>query len=288
MPNERCSTVGLLFPATAYAMLPLLDLARGGWLLTGGALTDFFTYWRWARASEVLAARRRPGRRDVRELAIAALPRRRRVKLVRARLGAPNPWLRPAASTEVERFQIDASTDIPLRFDGALARQRTHRCHTGMRASFDALAASAGARLAMPFRDDRFIAALAATGGRRGFGNRAATLSRLAGHLLPPELLRRSDGVNRHQAFFGAASRAFATQWSGHGVDDEVVDADVLRALWSGGSFPWASTMLFQSAFAAERARAERDSGYEKGTSVLDGVSAWGRIRLFDDREEMS
>ena len=110
----------------------------------------------------------------------------------------------------------------------------------------------------MPYRDDRFIAALAAAGGRRGFGNRAATLSHLAGHLLPPELLRRSDGVNRHQAFFGEASRTFGAEWSGHGVDDEVVDTDVLRALWSSGSFPWASTMLFQSAFVTERARAER------------------------------
>jgi len=164
----------------------------------------------------------------------------------------------PRRVHRVERFQIDASTDIPLRFDGALARQRTHRCHTGMRVSFDALAASAGARLAMPYRDDRFIAALAAAGGRRGFGNRTATLSHLAGHLLPAELLRRSDGVNRSQAFFGDASRAFAAQWSGHGLDDEVVDTDVLRALWSSGSFPWASTMLFQSAFATEGVRGEQ------------------------------
>ena len=58
--RQRCSRRGLLFPANLYAMLPLLDRARGGWLLAGGALTDFFTYWRWARASEVLAPRRRP------------------------------------------------------------------------------------------------------------------------------------------------------------------------------------------------------------------------------------
>jgi asparagine synthase (glutamine-hydrolysing) len=251
-------TVGLLFPATAYAMLPLLDRARGGWLLAGGALTDFFTYWRWARLSEVLGARRRPRRRDVRDLAIAALPRRRRARLVGARLGAPSPWLRPAAAAEAERLAIEAETNIPLRFDGALARQRTHRCHTGMRVSFDALAASAGARLALPFRDDRYIAALAAAGGRRGFGNRAATLSHLAGHLLPAELLRRSDGVSRNQAFFGDASRTFATQWSGDGVDDEVVDPEVLKTLWSEGSFPWASTMLLQSAFTFERAETAR------------------------------
>jgi hypothetical protein len=60
--------------------------------------------------------------------------------------------------------------------------------------------------------------------------------------------------VSRNQAFFGDASRTFAAQWSGDGVDDEVVDPEVVKALWSEGSFPWASTMLLQSAFAFERA----------------------------------
>jgi asparagine synthase (glutamine-hydrolysing) len=256
--RRALSTAGLLFPATAYAMLPLLDRARGGWLLAGGAVTDFFTYWHWARASEVLAARRLPRRRDVRALATLALPRRQREARVRARLGPPNPWLRPDAATEVERVATNVASQIPLRFDSAVARQRTHRCHTGMRLSFDALAASVGSRLAMPFRDDRFIAALGAAGGRRGFGNRAAALRRLAGHLLPAELLSRSDGVSRSQAFFGNASRTFAAQWSGDGLDDEVVDAGILRDLWSSGAFPWASTMLFQSAFAIEGLRTGR------------------------------
>jgi asparagine synthase (glutamine-hydrolysing) len=285
--RRALSTVGLLFPATAYALLPLLDRAHGGCLLAGGAVSDFFTYWHWARVSEVLAARRLPRRRDFRELATAALPRRRREAHVRARLGPPHPWLRASAADVIERFAIDVATDVPLRFDRAVARQRTHRCHAGMRLSFDALAASVGSRFAMPFRDDRFIAALGAAGGRRGFGNRATALTHVAGHLLPAELLRRSDGVSRSQAYFGDASREFAAEWSGHGLDHEVVDSGVLRDIWCGGSFPWASTMLFQSAFAIERLGNERrDSRYEKGTSALDAEVALGRIRSVHYRKE--
>ena len=247
--------VGLVFPATSYALLPLLDIARDGWLVIGGSLTDFFTYWRWARLWDALTGRRRPRRRDVRDLGVAVVPRRVREALLRPRIGQQPSWLREDAARDVERLLLDTATQVPLGFDAAARRQRIQRCNTGMRRSFEALAASAGARVSMPFRDDRYIAALVATGGRRGFGDRASTLLHLAGHLLPPELLRRSDGVNSRQAYFGDASRAFAERWTGHGLDTDLVDVDVLRTMWSAGSFPWPSTMLFQLAFAHDQAR---------------------------------
>ena len=84
---------GVLFPVTAYALLPLLDLARGGWLLAGGGLGDFFAYWRWGRVVDVLARRRSPRRRDFRQLALVASPRPVRERILRARYRlAPAPW----------------------------------------------------------------------------------------------------------------------------------------------------------------------------------------------------
>jgi hypothetical protein len=261
--RRAIADVGLLFPATAYAMLPLLDRARDGWLAAGGALADFFTYWRWARVSEVLAGRRRPGRRDLRDLATAALPRRSREARLLSRLGDDPPWLSPDAALQVNRLLVGPAAAVPLGFAAAVKRQRTHRCHAGMRRSFEALAASAGAHFSMPFRDDRFIAALAAAGGRRGFGDRSSGLLHVAGHLLPPGLLRRSDGVNSRQAFFGDESRRFAAAWTGNGLDPDLVDPEVLRALWSAGSFPWTSTMLFQLAFAHDAAGQPASLGAE-------------------------
>ncbi|HEY1316414.1 MAG TPA: hypothetical protein VGF10_04305 [Gaiella sp.] len=253
--RRALSEAGILFPAHLYVFLPLLDLARGGALLAGGVLTDFFIYWRWARLSEVIGLRRRPRRRDLRELAVAALPRRARRAILRPERGLEPPaWLRPDAAREAQRLLLSQFGDIPVSFAAAMSSQRTHRCHTATRESLDALGAAAGARFLMPLRDDRYVAAVAAAGGRRGFGDRSTTAERLAGSVLPVELLQRSDGAGDRYATVGDATRAFLDTWSGAGLDSEVVDVAVLRDTWSSGDVPYASTMLLQAAFATERA----------------------------------
>jgi hypothetical protein len=250
---------GLLFPAHLYVFLPLLDLARGGALLAGGIVSDFFIYWRWARVSEVLALRRRPTRRDARELVLAALPARARARVLHPerRLGVP-AWLHGDAAREAERLLLEQVRDVPVRFDAAVFRQRTHRCHAATESSLGALGDVAGARFLMPLRDDRYIASLARAGGRRGFGNRTAAVAALAGGLLPRELLRRSDGATDRLADVGEATRSFLGRWSGRGIDDDVVDADTLRAVWGTGGVPYASTMLLHAAFAHDLAASRK------------------------------
>jgi len=250
--RRALSEAGILFPAHLYVFLPMLDLARGGVLLAGGVLTDFFLYWRWARVSEVIALRRRPHRRDLRDLAAAAVPPRARRALLHPerRLELP-PWLQPGPAREAERLLLSQWSDIPVSFDAAMSRQRTHRCHAGTRRSLEALGSVAGARFLMPLRDERFAAAVAAAGGRRGFGDRSAAVERLAGSLLPAELLQRSDGAGDRYVSVGEATRAFLDGWSGDSVDPEIVDVGVLRDTWSSGDVPYASTMLLQAAFAA-------------------------------------
>ena len=248
---------GVLFPATAYAMLPLLDRAHGGWLLSGGGLTDFFLYWRWARLADVLTGRRRPRRRDLREAALASIPPRGRALLLGRRLSEPAPWLRRDAMLEVQAHLRDRLARVPVGFAAAIARQSSHRCNEAMRSSFDALAATVDARMLMPFREDRYLGALASVGGRRGLGDRAELLARLAGHLLPARLLRGSDAEDRGRPFVGEAARAFVATWSGGGVDDEIVDTDALREAWVTGPFPWGSLNLLQLAFAHATAASE-------------------------------
>jgi len=269
---------GVLFPVTAYVLLPLLDVARGGWLLAGGGMTDFFAYWRWARLADVLAGRRQPRPRDLRQLVVAALPAQARAALLRSRSrpgGAP--WLREEASRQFEHLVHSRAVDVPVRFGAALARQRRHRCYLGVRRGFDALAASAGAQFLMPFRTDEFMAAFAERGGRTGFGDRSETLRHLAGHSLAADHLRRSDGVNEQRVLFGERARAFGERWSGKGVDSEVVDADALRALWCGQAPPWGTSMLFQLAFAHDEASVGQ--GRKK---VRGSLTAVGRAGQFE------
>ncbi len=259
---------GVLFPANAYVFLPLLDRARGGWLLAGGGLTDFFLYWRWSGVADVLARRRRPRRRDVTNIAQALMPRVRAARST-SRRAETMPWLQENAARQFDAMAKRRAEDAPLGFDAALRRQRTHRCQLGTGRSLDALAAFAGARITLPFREDRYLAAVAAGGGPRGWGDRSATLRRLVGDLLPEELFRRSDGRHQRRPHFGAPSRAFGERWSGEGLDKNIVDTDKLRATWASGVFPWQATVLFQLAFAHDEWNAT--PGYELSTNHVDG-----------------
>jgi asparagine synthase (glutamine-hydrolysing) len=261
---------GVLFPATLFVFLPLLDRARDGWLLAGGGLADFFLYWRWAGLADVLARRRRPRRRDLRDLAELSVRRRTLRSLPSSRRAATMPWLREEAAREFDDLATRRARAVPLGFEAALREQRTHRCHLGTERSLDALAKSAGSHLLMPFRDDRFMAAFASAGGRGGFGDRASTMRRVVGHLLPDELRRRSDGKNARQPYFGDGSRGFAERWSGLGLDGDVVDADELRATWASGVFPWQATVLFQLAYAHDELIVRR--GYELSTNRVDAA----------------
>jgi asparagine synthase (glutamine-hydrolysing) len=246
---------GVLFPVTSYMLLPLLDLARDGWLLAGGGWTDFFAFWRWTRLGDAFAGRRPVGRRELRQLSLALLPPPGRRAVLRSQ-NHPRlpPWLREEASRAAEQVVRARAADVPVHFARALERQRAHRCYAGVRASLDALAASAGARALMPFRTDAYIGALAARGGRWGLGDRTETFRRLAGHLLREDLLRRPDGVNEQHVVFGEQASSFVERWSGHGVDPDVVDPDALRASWSRENFAWSSSTLLQLAFLHDEA----------------------------------
>jgi asparagine synthase (glutamine-hydrolysing) len=259
--RRALADAGILFPSTLFVFLPLLERARGGWLLAGGGMTEFFLYWRWAGLADACARRRRPRRRDVRDLAQLALPWRARRTLPALRRASTMPWLREDAAREFEGLARGRVGTVPLGFDAALREQRTHRCHLGTERSIEALGAVAGARLSMPLRDDRFVAAFASVGGRFGFGDRASTMERVVGHLLPEDLRRRSDGTHSRQPFFGNDSRDFVERWSGKGLDSEVVDPDTLRSTWASGVFPWQAVTLFQLAYAHDEIAAGRWAG---------------------------
>ena len=62
--------------------------------------------------------------------------------------------------------------------------------------------------------------------------SRAEAMRRLFGDLLPPQVLRRQSKAYFNTALFGAASRAFARDWRGGGLDPRLVDEERLRREW--------------------------------------------------------
>jgi asparagine synthase (glutamine-hydrolysing) len=245
-------------------VLPLLDVAKGGWLIAGGGSMDFYLYWYWAPLLAALRQRKRPRRRDLALLA-TLLPGRTPNPLVRRHFRGPHmPWLREEAAVVAERLLAEAFA-APIRFDAAVARQRTHRCYVGALRGLELLAAAAEAQILIPLRSDRYLGALAAAGGRFGFGDRREAIARVGGHLVPDEVLRRRDDPGLQEVFVREQTREFVARWSGTGVDPDVVDPEVLRHVWSQDQVDWRASMLLQLAAAHDRSIGE---GSPRGSKV--------------------
>jgi asparagine synthase (glutamine-hydrolysing) len=100
-------------------------------------------------------------------------------------------------------------------------------------ASLATIAAGEGARIAHPFLDASFGAAIAALPRAQRFETRTQAMTHLFGDLLPAEVLERRTKASFDGAFWNEPSRAFVRAWDGSGIDEGVVDVAALRAEWS-------------------------------------------------------
>jgi hypothetical protein len=221
---------GALFPPNIHSLAPLVRHAAGGSLVVGLGGDEILGGYRWTRLNDALARRRRPTGADLLRLGLAALPASARSR-VRPRRGRPGPpaWLRPAARRRFEEI-ARANVDEPIRFDNAVRRVVRLRALQVAHSSLGRL--SPDARVEAPLLDPRFVSALVRAGGARGFGGRAAVMQEIAGGVLPPAILARTDKARFTAVFFGDASRTFAREWTGSGLDDSLVDPEALRREW--------------------------------------------------------
>ncbi len=221
---------GALFPPNVHSLAPLLRLAERGALLVGLGGDEVLGGYRWTRLNDVLARRRGATPRDVGRGAFAALPAsaRGRLRPRQGRLGPP-VWLRPEAARRFRKLSRSMG-DEPVRFDHAIRFAVRARA---LRVGAESLGRlSAEAQVAAPLLDPRFVAALARSGGARGWGGRSAVMRAIAEDVLPDAILNRSDKATFNTVFFGDASRRFAREWTGGGVDETLVDPNALRAEW--------------------------------------------------------
>lgn len=247
---------GLLFPANASMMLPALERARGGVVIIGQGGAEFEFFWRWSRLADVMARRERPQLRDLQLLALAAVPPALRRAMARRRAGVvPLPWLRPQAAGEAMRLLAAEVGGGDVRFNAALRSLLTHRCFSGTLHTMRTVAEPTGARVLIPTLEPELFMTLARLGGAWGWGDRSRMLQALAGHLLPPEVVTRPDKGRFNQVFFGEHTRAFGERWSGGGLDEELVDTELLRDMWSGDRRDWRTGLLMQQAWLHDEKR---------------------------------
>lgn len=117
--------------------------------------------------------------------------------------------------------------------------------------SVQMLAATAGARVVEPFGDPAFRAALANEGGRLGFPSRTASMRALFGDVLPGALVARPTKATFNASLVGPATEQFLSEWTGQGVNAELVDPDRLAENWRSGSPHALSLPLMQQAWLA-------------------------------------
>ncbi|HEX8207839.1 MAG TPA: asparagine synthase-related protein [Solirubrobacteraceae bacterium] len=242
---------GLLFPAQVHFHVPLLRHASGGTLLTGAGGDDVLEAG--PRAVLAFAWRRfRAGhQRTAVTPLIAAAPRRAQVAYVRRRRRLRAPWLTDRAHRE-----LDDSIAEQIRPPGAAAGMRwtyEQRWLELVKDSLGLLATDAGAAIAHPVADGRFVAALAGAAGWAGPGGRSRLLPRLAGDLLPRDVLQRRDKTAFAGVYWNRHTRELLETWQGEGVDTDVVDVEALRETWASRHVNMATALLLQSVWLARR-----------------------------------
>jgi asparagine synthase (glutamine-hydrolysing) len=247
---------GLLWPCNTYFHEPIFEAAAGGSVLTGIGGDEALSDSSWARVHDVLRGRVRPAVRDVRRIGFALAPAAVKRAYFLRRLPDLFPWLRPEARHRVERWVAADAVGEPLRWEHRFRYLLGSPTLQHGLAGLAALAADHDVAIAHPLHDPHFLATLAALPPARRHRSRSQAMAGLVGDLLPDEVLRRSTKAHFAQVLWGDASRALAAQWSGEGVDPELVDVGRLRALWSAPEPDTQTITLLQSVWMRVRSAA--------------------------------
>ena len=249
---------GLMWPPPAYALQPMIRLARGGVFLSGEGGDEAFGLWPHGTFWSALRGRRVPRRSDVRAMALACAPRFYRRRHWQREMPPYQDWLRQDALRRVARSLADDQSGDPLRWDRYQLVQQGRRAVALTQQTLEGLCGLAGASFTAPFLDERFLRTLAAWGGWLGRGGRTEAMTALFSDLLPGAVLGRETKASFGGVFWGPASRHFAETWDGSGLNDSIVDAEALRRAWLAPLPVYGSALPLHAAWLY--ARRERQS----------------------------
>jgi hypothetical protein len=244
---------GLLWPFNAHFHLPIIERASGGTVVTGFGGDELRSSSATAHAELSLMARRRLTWGGFLAVGLAASPKqvRRMVQRRRARNQLTRlPWLTPVGVARVAAALADLRSTSPLGWERRV-RQRfwRDRYFRVCDETFAVMGDYFEVKMVHPFVDRQVLDALGVAGGFAGFGAEQQLMSELFGDLLPERVVRRrTKGVFTDPLWTSTAKR-FAAEWSGTGVDEELVDPAALREHWLGATRNLTSTTLLQQAW---------------------------------------
>lgn len=258
---------GLMYPANAFLHTPLIDIARGGTLLTGVGGDQILGLWRGRDICDVLAGRRAPRARDPLSAAFRACPRGVRTELgKRLRPGPVQPWLTAPGQRELEVRAAAERFGDPTFWASHLRWRSARRDGQLMIRTLRTLGDAARVPVLSPLFDDGFVASLAAAGGRLGAGDRLATVARFLGPVIPDVARTRRTKALFREVFWREHSLTLAREFaeelsSGSQLDNPFVDPAGLAAEWRSERPSTLTGMLLQQRWLARTRSPEKMQG---------------------------
>jgi asparagine synthase (glutamine-hydrolysing) len=257
----------VLWPANAHFHMPQLEQAAGGSLVTGIGGDEVFGPSGWQPLRLVLARKTRPKPRDVLRLAAALAPVAVRSRMVSHRAKLKLDWLQPEAQREVVAALARGTASEPLGWRGRFEWVLGNRpLQLGLE-SLELLGRDYDTLVQHPLLDPAFVGSLASLPAPARFTSRDAALETLFADLLPAAVVSRRTKAVFTAPLWGEASRSFAAEWDGSGVDAELVAVETLMRRWRAEQEPGPYTLLQSLWLLSDRA-----SIGDSREHVLDGL----------------
>jgi asparagine synthase (glutamine-hydrolysing) len=254
--TRRLVEHGLVWPPTIHADVPALERLRGGCLIDGEGGDEVLgtALHRITPVTRLLRSPRPLRWRRVKRAVRAAAPARIRIDLayLRRRTDEETPWLRDRARAARVAALAEQERDAPLSFSASVLRVPRRRSQALADHNRRLLAEPYDVDVVSPLIELDFVRAMSDDGGLFGRGDRTAVMRLLASDLLPDAVLSRTTKASFGGTYWGWQTREFAEAWSGRGVDNDLVDPDVLRKLWRSGDHNPLSSALIQAAWLAD------------------------------------
>ncbi len=143
-------------------------------------------------------------------------------------------WITPALKERVRELELIDRSRFPIRHDRQVALAWADRHFRVARHALERLAVDTGTRVLHPFVDRSVMADFARYWGAEWPMTRDRSLEPIVGDLLPREVLTRQSKADFARAFITPSyGQPWLAEWDGDGVDESLVDLDVLRLAWS-------------------------------------------------------
>jgi asparagine synthetase B (glutamine-hydrolysing) len=265
---------GLLWPANIHFIVPALRIAGSGSVVTGHGGDEILDPGRHAHLAAVLARQERPTPRDVARLVLAGAPRpisarRRR----REATFIDCPWLRAGAIDQLVDAYARVAAAEPVRRPAWVQWLWRLRSIQLALQSMAALASDTGTQLVHPFLAEGFVASYGSWAAAAVPSSRTHAIRSLFGDLLPDEVASRRTKATFDGAFWGAASRTFASSLLIDDVDSELVDGRRAIAFWAEGGTPTSGPIPSATLLQATWLRRDpglTERGEERGAGLGD------------------